>query len=66
MPFTSIGLPEPDTSDSWNAETDHARATQWRREAGTHAQGKERDACLAIAAGYSHLAALIDMDLFQP
>ena len=61
MPFTLIGLLEPHMSDSWNAETYRARAAQWRREAENRGPGKERDACLALADGYSHLATLIDM-----
>ncbi len=48
--------------ESWNAETYRARAARSLREAGNHPEGKERDACLAIADGYSRLAALIDRD----
>jgi hypothetical protein len=44
---------------SWNAETYRARAKQWRTEAEARPPGKERDACMALAEGYAHLAALI-------
>ncbi len=46
----------------WNAETYRARARQWRSEAETRPPGVERDACVVIADGYAHLAALIEKD----
>jgi hypothetical protein len=45
---------------SWNAETYRARERQWRAEAESQPPGKDRDACMALAEGYAHLAAIID------
>jgi hypothetical protein len=44
---------------SWNAETYLARAEQWRMQAESLPPGKDRDACIELAEGYEHLAALI-------
>ena len=46
--------------DSWNAETYRARAQQWQVAADKLPPGKEREACLKLAEGYAHLAALIE------
>jgi hypothetical protein len=46
--------------DSWNAETYRNRAQMWREKADALPEGRERNACLTLAEGYAHLAALID------
>ena len=47
---------------AWNAQTYRCRAQQWRAQAETFPPGRERDACMALAEGYDHLAALIDKE----
>jgi hypothetical protein len=46
--------------DSWNAETYRARERQWRAKAESQPPGKERDACVTLAEGYAHLAAILE------
>ena len=46
--------------ESWNAEVYRERAKQWRAEAEKLPPCKERDVCLVLADGYTHLASLID------
>jgi hypothetical protein len=46
--------------DSWNSETYRAREKQWRAAAESKPPGTERDACLMLADGYAHLAAIIE------
>jgi hypothetical protein len=47
---------------SWKAETYWARARHWRAEAEALPPGKDRDACIELAEGYEHLAALIESE----
>jgi hypothetical protein len=46
--------------DTWTAENYQARARAWREKADTLPEGRERDACLALAEGYANLADLIE------
>jgi hypothetical protein len=45
---------------SWNAETYRARERQWRTKAESQPPGKDREASIALAEGYSHLADIIE------
>lgn len=47
---------------TWDAETYLDRAQKWRTEADTLPPGKEHDACIVLAEGYSNLAELISRE----
>jgi hypothetical protein len=47
--------------DAWNAEIYRRRAEQWQKAAEDHPE--EREACLATAEKYAHLASLIKKNL---
>ena len=49
--------------DGWNAEIYRRRAAQWRQEAQSRPEGKERDACIKLAEGYEHLVEAIELSL---
>jgi hypothetical protein len=46
--------------DTWNAQTYWARAQ--RTQAESLPPGQDRDACIELAKGYEHLAALIEKE----
>jgi hypothetical protein len=52
---------------TWDPVLYRDRARRWREEAESLPPGKDRDACIALAQGYSNLAALIDerVDLLE-
>ena len=49
--------------DNWNPETYRHRAKQWQEKAEAVPPAKDRDAYVAIAAGYTYLALLIEESL---
>jgi hypothetical protein len=51
---------------SWDPETYRQRAKEWHVKAAELPAGSERDACVALAEGYMHLAALIEKSQSQP
>jgi hypothetical protein len=46
--------------DNWSADNYRNRARMWREKADALPEGKEREACLALAEGYANLAGLVD------
>jgi hypothetical protein len=46
--------------ESWNAGEYRNRATAWLQKAESLPAGRERDACLALADGYTRLAVLLE------
>ena len=45
---------------TWDPVFYRDRAKRWREEAESLPNGKDRDACMALAEGYINLAALIE------
>jgi hypothetical protein len=45
---------------TWDPVLYRDRARRWREEAESLPAGKDRDACMALAEGYTKLAALIE------
>jgi hypothetical protein len=52
--------------DDWNSEKYRQRAEQWQKKANELPAGNERNACLVLADGYAHLAALFENSQSQP
>jgi len=46
--------------ESWDAGEYRNRATAWLQKAETLPAGRERDACLTLADGYTKLAELLE------
>lgn len=46
--------------ESWDAAEYRNRATAWLQKAESLTEGREREACLALAEGYVKLAELIE------
>ena len=51
---------------SWNAGEYRNRATAWLQKAESLPEGRERDACFALAEGYLKLAALLEVQQGTP
>ena len=51
---------------NWDPAVYRTRAVQWRAAAAGLPLGSTRDAYIAIADGYEHLAELIEKDVAQP
>jgi hypothetical protein len=51
--------------DNWDADTYRERARRWQTEADGLPAGRQREACMALAEGYTHLVQIIE-EMQQP
>jgi hypothetical protein len=47
-------------ADDWDADTYRERARRWQAEADRFPPGKQREACLMLAEGYTQLLEIIE------
>jgi hypothetical protein len=47
-------------ADDWDADTYRKRARRWQAKADHLAPSRQRDACLVLVEGYTHLVEIIE------